>query len=225
MSIGWGKSFPHTLNILSRPLTCVEGASLVGLLVEEPVAPAQPDELVAEDAGEGGSDEGALGRPLGHQRREQVDLLNAGVDVLERVDGLRLHLLDEVLPPGGPGQAAHGAPVVVGRDAVVAAALDVERHQVQAERQIALEQPVRHLVREEAVEALARLRQQPAQQVVERVLLVQHERRKLVAVQDQVLFQSAELAEAPATTRQRDWCDEKLDIRATGFFKGCFCLA
>ena len=69
-------------------LVGLEAGRLVALLVEEAIAPPQPAELVAHDAGEGGAQQRPQGRPLRHARREQVHLVHARVQRLQDRDAL-----------------------------------------------------------------------------------------------------------------------------------------
>ena len=147
--------------------------------------------------------------------------------------------VEHVLPFGGPFLTAELSVVVVGRQSVVPAALNVQRDQVQAELGRPLEEPVAHLrsmetlgfysvarrsrkahlVGEGHVHALRRLDDQTAHQRLDAVLFVEFERLELVPVQLQVLHLGSERRERPGGGRDQSstaQTDEKKTQKKTG---------
>ncbi len=147
--------------------------------------------------------------------------------------------VEHVLPFGGPFLTAELSVVVVGRQSVVPAALNVQRDQVQAELGRPLEEPVAHLrsmetlgfysvarrsrkahlVGEGHVHALRRLDDQTAHQRLDAVLFVEFERLELVPVQLQVLHLGSERRERPGGGRDQSstaQTDEKKHKRKLG---------
>jgi hypothetical protein len=80
--------------------------------------------------------------------------------------------------------------------------LDVQCYQIQPEVQVALKQMVSQLLGEEAIEALAALCGQSANEVVQDTIVIEHERRELVLAEFQALSHVAETGEPPVNTRR-----------------------
>ena len=70
-----------------------EYVGAAGVVVVEPVAALQPLELVADEAAEGGSEDGARHRGLGDPAHEQVYVVHMGVEQRQP-----LHYLNQEIP-------------------------------------------------------------------------------------------------------------------------------
>ena len=70
-----------------------EDVGAAGVVVEEPVAALQPLELVADEAAEGGAEDGARHRGLADPAHEQVHIVHMGVEQRQP-----LHYLNQEIP-------------------------------------------------------------------------------------------------------------------------------
>ena len=114
-------------------------------VVEEPVALLQPSEGVSNQAEEGAANVRTLilGR-LHDGAGKEVNVVDAVVDTPQLCDGLAAHRVPQVREAGCPPDLALLAVVVVAPEAVVSAALDVERDQVHSV-QSSIKEVVRYL--------------------------------------------------------------------------------
>ena len=130
---------------MNESLRLGEGAGLTAEVVEEPVALLEASERVIDQAEEGAADVGALvlGR-LHDGAGKEVDVVDAVVDAPQLGDGLAAHRVPQVRETGRPPDLALLAVVVVAPEAVIPAALDVERDQVHPV-QSSVEEVIRYL--------------------------------------------------------------------------------
>lgn len=108
------------------------------------------------------------------------------------MSNLWVHDVEQAVPGTGPRQTTNLPPVVVGRQAMVTAPLDVQREQVEPKVQVTLKQVVCQLFWEKAVETLRRLSRQSANKVVQCPILIEDEGSELVVAELQVLTYIAE---------------------------------
>lgn len=134
----------------SEPLRSTE-------LVEKPVSPFEPGELIADDAQESRSDDGVLYRELGKAANVQVNVVWAGVNRLQSSHTFFGNVPGEVEEACSSSKTAQLPDVIVRRQAVVTTPLGVQRHEVKTERSVSVEELVRDVFREETVGGLSSL--------------------------------------------------------------------
>lgn len=89
------------------------------VLVPEAIALAQLAELNANDAGQCGADQASLQWTLCHGTGEQINVIDAGIDLLEAVNDFGGNLTAQIAPGAGAFQVAQSAVVVVRGDTVI----------------------------------------------------------------------------------------------------------
>ena len=114
-------------------------------VVEEPVPLLQASEGVTNQAEEGAAHVGPLVlRRLHDGAGKEVDVIDAVVHTPQLCDGLAAHRVPQVRETGSPPDLALLAVVIVAPEAMVSAALDIERNQVHSV-QGSIEEVVRYL--------------------------------------------------------------------------------
>jgi hypothetical protein len=92
---------------------------LVRYILPKSVAVSQLSELQGHDAAESGSDQTTWQRPFAQTTGEELDVVDAFVDVAQPFNGLCCHFSGEVFPHNGPLQSTNCAVVIVGLKGVI----------------------------------------------------------------------------------------------------------
>ena len=133
-----------------------------------PVSLLKPSKLVTNNTSEGGAQQTAGGRGLGHAANKQVDIIHRVIDQPQPLDNLLRDEVLEVIKLLDPLEAAELPERVIAGQAVISAPLDVEGHKVESEAAVlGLEQVVCHLLREDVVELLSGLGGESHQELVQ----------------------------------------------------------
>ncbi len=110
-----------------------EGAGLSGIFEPKAIAKAKIFERFSHDAAENGADHAAGQRPFGDTSGPQIHIVGGGIDLHVFVKGFVGERSSQISPVASATESAEFAVGVVGGNAVITAALDVQRGQIRAE--------------------------------------------------------------------------------------------
>lgn len=103
-------------------------------LVEEAIAVFQPSELISHNARSYGSHNATLDGPFSQNTNEEINVINALVEVANLFHHLRTHHFEQVIKVLSPGATTRLQIEIVAGQSVIPSTPQVSRHQIQAPR-------------------------------------------------------------------------------------------